>query len=793
MASRSIKNRPGIKKKHPSIGFLVVITVILAVIVAGCSGIYALGSSWISDLEDYDVSDTGQLNSSLPSVVLASDGTQLARFQVEYREPVQLDEISPYVLQGTVATEDERFYEHGGFDLAGIARAVYVNLTGSGKEGASTITQQYVRNTILADEMTDISFKRKVREMYLSVKLEQQYSKDEILLMYLNTINYGSGAYGIQAASQRYFSKNASELTLAEAAALIGIPQSPTYNNPIDNAENCLNRRNLVLDRMLSNGYITQEEHDAAQAEELVLNPTETTVDGLEKYPYFASYVRDLLMDEDGDYRYSEDEIFRGGLTIQTTLDVSTQEAAEAAIREKRDSLDPAINGALVAIEPETGYIKAMVGGDDWENAKLNLATGERGVANPGRPCGSSFKVFTLIAALEEGISPQTMVDCSSPSVIPNTEYTGSNALQNIDNNNYGTISIQRAFAKSSNTGFVRLEMAVGIDKVIETAKKMGINSTLEANPSLTLGQSNVTMLDMASAYAIIANGGVRVDPTPILTITNSKGEVIVDNTTPDTELSKTHREQVISPEVAHAATEVMKTVVNTYEGTGQDAALPNGQVVAAKTGTSTQYKDITFCGITPQMSVAVWLGDPSNVETLPAHVGAGDVFRNLMSEVLDGQQTEEFPQASDPVYKNFSDTTYRVGGYYSSNSTGSGSSGNSSNDSDEKDSDKEDDVKKEEKPAGNSGGGNASTGGGSTGSTGGGSTGGTGGSDAGGGSTGGGSGTGGSTGGGSDSGGGSSGGGSDSGGGSSSGGSGGSTGGGATTPDPGTSEKPAS
>ncbi len=704
MASRSIKNRPGIKKKHPSIGFLMVFTVILAVIVAGCSGIYALGSSWIGDLEDYDVSDASQLNSSLPSVVLASDGTQLARFQVEYRDPVELDEISDYVLEGTVATEDERFYEHGGFDLAGIARAVYVNLTGSGKEGASTITQQYVRNTILADEMTDISFKRKVREMYLSVKMEEQYSKDEILLMYLNTINYGSGAYGIQAASQRYFSKDASELTLAEAATLIGIPQSPTYNNPIDNKDNCLARRNLVLDRMLTNGYITQEEHDAAQAEEIVLNPTETTVDGLEKYPYFASYVRDLLMDEDGDYRYSEDEIFNGGLTIQTTLDVNTQEAAEAAVREKRDNLDPAIQGALVSIEPETGYIKAMVGGDDWENNKLNLATGERGVANPGRPCGSSFKVFTLIAALEAGISPQTMVDCSSPSNIPNTGYTGSNALQNINNNNYGTISIQRAFAKSSNTGFVRLEMAVGIDKVIDTAKKMGINSTLEPNPSLTLGQSNVTMLDMASAYAIIANGGVRIDPTPILTITNSKGEVVVDNTTPDTSLSKTHREQVISPEVAHAATEVMKTVVNSADGTGTKAALANGQPVAAKTGTSTSYMDITFCGITPQMATAIWFGDPRGEAegvALPPSVGADDVFSSFMNVVLDGQQVEQFPNASDPAYKTFSDSTYHIGGYSSSSDKSSNATKDDEEDKkDEKDADAKSDDKKKDDPA---------------------------------------------------------------------------------------------
>ena len=168
---------------------------------------------------------------------------------------------------------------------------------------------------------------------------------------------------------------------------------------------------------MLTNGYIPQEEHDAAQAEGIVLNTTETTVDGLEKYPYFSSYVRDLLMDPDGDYRYSDDELFKGGLTIQTTLDVDSQEAAEAAIKEKRESLNPAIYGALVAIEPETGYIKAMVGGEDdeWATQKLNLATGERGVPNPGRPSGSSFKVFTLIAALEAGISPQTMVDCSSP------------------------------------------------------------------------------------------------------------------------------------------------------------------------------------------------------------------------------------------------------------------------------------------------------------------------------------------------------------------------------------------
>ena len=568
MASRSIKNRPSIKKKHPFVGLLAFLSIIAAICVAGCIGIVVLGNSWIGDLKTYDVSEVSELNSSAPTTVLASDETtQLARFQVENREPVELSGISKYVMQGTVATEDERFYDHGGFDLVGIARAALVTLTGSGREGASTITQQFVRNTVLADEMNDISLKRKVREMYLSVKIEEMYSKNDILLMYLNTVNYGSGAYGIQAASQRYFSKDATDLTLVEAATLVGIPQSPTYNNPIDYPDNCYARRNLVLDRMLTNGYITQEEHDSAKAQELVLNPSVPSMDGIEKYPYFTSYVKNVLSDE-----YSQLDVFKGGLTVVTTLDVDTQEAAEDAISSKEEGLSDAISGSLVAIDPSTGFIRALVGGKDWDTQKTNLATGEG--TNGGRPCGSSFKTFTLIAALEEGIDPQTMVDCSSPSVIPDTGYDSSNPLQNINNINYGTRSIARAFAVSSNTGFVRLQMALGTQKVIDAAKKMGITSTLNANPSLTLGQSNVTMLDMADAYACIANGGTKYDAQPILKIYDKNNNLIVDNSHPS-------GTQVISAEVAHAATEVMKGVVNTSEGTGTLAKLDNGQEVA--------------------------------------------------------------------------------------------------------------------------------------------------------------------------------------------------------------------
>lgn len=668
MASRSIKNRPSIKKKHPFVGLLAFLSIIAAICLAGCIGVVVLGDSWIGDLKTYDVSEVSELNTSAPTTVLASDEqTQLARFQVENREPVELSGISKYVMQGTVATEDERFYDHGGFDLVGIARAAFVTLTGSGREGASTITQQFVRNTVLADEMNDISLKRKVREMYLSVKIEEMYSKNDILLMYLNTVNYGSGAYGIQAASQRYFSKDATDLTLAEAAALVGIPQSPTYNNPIDYPDNCYARRNLVLDRMLTNGYITQEEHDSAKAQDLVLNPSVPSSDGIEKYPYFTSYVKNVLSDQ-----YSQLDVFKGGLTVVTTLDVDTQEAAEDAVRTKEEGLSDAISGSLVAIDPSTGFIRALVGGKDWDTQKTNLATGEG--TNGGRPCGSSFKTFTLIAALEEGIDPQTMVDCSSPSVIPDTGYDSSNPLQNINNINYGTRSIARAFAVSSNTGFVRLQMALGTQKVIDAAKKMGITSTLNANPSLTLGQSNVTMLDMADAYACIANGGTKYDAQPILKIYDKNNNLIVDNSHPS-------GTQVISAEVAHAATEVMKGVVNTSEGTGTLAKLDNGQEVAAKTGTSSEYHDITFCGITPQLSVAIWFGDPSNQETIPTDVSAADVFKKFMTAALYDKQTETFPQASNPTYKAFSNATYHIGTTSSSPSSSSANSaGNSSN-----------------------------------------------------------------------------------------------------------------
>ena len=665
MSSRSVKKRPSTKRKHPVSGVLMVFTVILVAIVGcGIAG-FAVGNSWLTNLPDY--SDADLYNTSEPTVVYASDGTtELARFQLEFREAVDQSEISPYVLQGTVATEDERFYSHNGIDIAGIVRALANNLMGGELEGASTITQQFVRNTILADEMDDISLKRKVREAYIALDLEKKYSKDEILTMYLNTINYGCGAYGIQAASQRYFSKNASDLTLAEAALLIGIPQSPTFNNPVDYPDNALERRNLVLDRMLSNGYITQAEHDAAQAEPIVLNMYYDPSDGIYAYPYYTSYVKQLLY---SDYGLSESDILQGGLKVVTALDTDLQDDAEAAAEYKRDLLGGDLDVAMAVIEPSTGYVRAIVGGADYSESQVNIATGQGG---GGRPCGSAFKVFTLVTALKNGISPNTYIDCTSPATIDN--YT----VQNYDNINYGTRTITRALAVSSNTGFVRLISSLGPESVAETAREMGISSTLSpetAGATLTLGVENVTPLEMAEAFATIATGGIHIDSTPIITITDSAGNVIVDNTDPEA-----RSERVISEEVAHAAEKVMENVITSSEGTGYSARLASGQTAAGKTGTTESYQDITFFGITPQYSVGIWCGDPSNATTVPVGTTCADVFSNFLDRVLDSSDVESFPMdnASDPTYTEYTDTKYHIygtSGYYSSSSSSSYSS----------------------------------------------------------------------------------------------------------------------
>ena len=627
MASRALKRRNGTRLKRGYMPFIYAIAILGALIIGGAGAAYALGNSWLADLPNYQ--DTTAYNLSRKTRVYANDGaTLLAEFYLEDREPVSsLESISPFVTKGTIATEDERFEDHNGIDVPGVVRAVVNNLlAGRISEGASTITQQFVRNTVLAGEASDQTYQRKVREMYIALKLEQMYSKDDILLMYLNTVNYGAGAYGIQAAAKKYYSVDCHDLTLAQAAALVGIPQSPTYNNPIDYPDACLSRRNLVLNRMLTNGYITQDQYNEAIAEPLGLQVNDTSQDGIYAYPYFTSYVRQELLE-----RYSATEVFRGGLQVVTTLDVRLQDLAEEAAKRKESEVDEDMEVAMVVIDPSTGFIPAIVGGKDYYTDQFNIAT--QGLRSPG----SAFKTFTLAAAIENGINPTTYVNCASPITI------GSWQVENYDGASYGTRTITNAFAISSNTGFARMSDLLGSDKVAEMAERMGVETPLNGYQSITLGTEGVTVLDMAQAYATIASGGIKHDGECIQSITDYSGKVIYTADTSGT--------RVISEEVAHAVEQVMEGVVTS--GTGTAARLSNGQVSAGKTGTSEDWHDSYFAGITPQYSVAVWLGTREE-RRLNSYYTAASTFRYFLDAALEGQELQEFPmsQAKAPTYR---------------------------------------------------------------------------------------------------------------------------------------------
>ena len=408
----------------------VALIIALAVGFAGFNTLASVASAYDKWSEDLPEINSDAFNFAEDSYMYASDGTTLlAKFQLEKRNPVTLEQISSYVIRGTIDVEDIRFYEHNGVDIPGIVRAVINNLKGGALEGASTITQQFVRNTILSDEATDISLRRKVREAELALEMERRYSKEEILNMYLNTINYGDGCYGIDAAAWNYFQVSAADLSLAQAATVVGIPQSPTAFNPKENPQACLDRRNQVLERMLTAGDITQAQYDEAVAQELGLNPApDEPAQGIYAYPYFTSFVRDSLMEADNKYNCTYADLFEGGLRIYTTLDVDMQNKAEGACADQYYSMDEGMDAALVAIDPRNGYVKALVGGRDFYTDQWNIAV------QGGRPSGSTFKVFTLAAAIESGISPQTAIDCSNPVTLPSGQ-----TVNNFGGATYGT------------------------------------------------------------------------------------------------------------------------------------------------------------------------------------------------------------------------------------------------------------------------------------------------------------------------------------------------------------------
>ena len=500
-------------------------------------------------------------------------------FADQNRTYVTLADIPKALQDAVISTEDQRFYEHPGVDLLGIARALWTDVkAGAQVQGGSTITQQYAKQAFVGDQST---LKRKLQEALLAYKIEGQYSKDKILEMYLNAIYFGHGSYGVQTAAQTYFGKPVKDLTVAEAAMIAGVIKSPARYSPYLDPVAAKERRDTVLGQMRDQGYIDAATHDAA-----VATPIKTT--GLKQgsviAPYFVEYLKTLLVDQ-----YGEDAVYRGGLTVTTTLDLGMQTAAEKAVAKNLDrKTDP--SAAVVAIDPATGEIRAMVGGRDFSKLQYNVAV------QGHRQSGSSFKPFALVAALQDGVSPEAIFTAQSGKfTIPGGQtwsVAGEPGFK-------GPTRLRVATVHSLNPVFAQLALKIGADRIVQAATDMGITTKITPVPAVALGgmAEGVTPLEMASAYGTLATNGMHADPIAIMQVTDKDGTVLFT--------ADPKPKRVIDAAIAYLTTDILKGVIT--GGTGTAAAI--GRPAAGKTGTTQRNIDAWFVGYTPDLVASVWVG----------------------------------------------------------------------------------------------------------------------------------------------------------------------------------------
>jgi penicillin-binding protein 1A len=609
------------------------VLVFSVIFVGGAAGLAAGYMGGLPKLSAYK-----DLGRDQTSKMYAANGQLIAVLHAEQdREIIASSDIPKNLQKAAVAIEDVRFYQHRGVDLRGVLRAVYVNWRNKGvSEGGSTITQQYVRNSFITAETT---YTRKIKEMALAYQLEQKYSKDKILEMYLNTVYYGEGCYGIQAAAQTYFGKNAKDVSLPEAALLAGLPGAPNLFDPYVNMSLCKTRRDRVLDKMFQQKYITKKEAADAKAVPIVVKPAAAstqTAQGIA--PYFVEHVKLGLIE-----KYGANMVYRGGLRIYTSLDPKMQDNAENAVHGTlNEPGDP--EGALVAIDPKTGYIKALVGGRDFNANKYNLATQAK------RSPGSSFKVIGLTAALENGISPSRTYDASAPKYIKTGTETWR--VENYEGGSFGgQMSIAEATVWSVNAVYAQLAIDVKPAKMVETAEKMGIVTPVPPYPAIILGAlpDGATVLEMASAYATLADDGVYNRPTGIIKITDADGNVI--------EETKPQGKQTISQNTARTVNKILESVIS--RGTGYRANI--GRPAGGKTGTAEYKQDAWFVGHTPDLACAVWMGYPEgsvemgNIHGYPPYGGSipALIWKAFMMPSLEGVAATEFPEGGPVSYIN--------------------------------------------------------------------------------------------------------------------------------------------
>ena len=594
------------------------------------------------------------------TTLLDRDGEPLATLHTDVdRRVIPLGRMPKSLVAAVLATEDKGFYAHGAIDPEAIVRAALTNLRAGGVvEGGSTITQQYVKNVYTSGAQT---LGRKLREMALAIDLEDRLTKDQILERYLNSIFLGNGAYGVEAASRTYFGRHASDLTVEQSATIAGIIAAPSRFDPLRHANRVERRRNYVLGELAEVGYLSDDRAHRLSRRDLGLERPKREPD---EAPYFADHVRRFL-----EARYGTRRALAGGLTVKTTLDPTWQREAERAVDAH---LSPSIGpqGALVAIDPRTGEIVAMVGGQDFDRTPFNLAT------QAARQTGSAFKTFVLAAALREGISPETIMTGPSAVTIDDPECAHSGEpwqVGNYGDSSAGTMSIADGIAYSVNTIFAQLVVDVGPERVARTAERMGIRSPLSPVCSIALGTNDVTPLEMTSAYATLADGGVYHEPTPVRSVRGSDGRVV------DRPVDR-KGERVLSPNVADTVTWALEGVVD--HGTGVAASL-GSRPVAGKTGTAQEYTNAWFCGYVRQLVACVWVGYPQGNIPMNGVTGGSipaSIWHDFMIEAMRGMPVRGFPPPSlsaydAPTYVPLSTYT-SVSTYTSSYGSGSTSSG---------------------------------------------------------------------------------------------------------------------
>ena len=592
------------------------------------------------------------------STFYASDGeTVLAQVYQDFnREIVHFDQVSEIARTAVLAAEDDGFYQHGALDVESVVRAIFANVAAGGVvQGGSTITQQLVKNAVLDD--SDQTLERKWEELAVALRIEQRYTKDEILELYLNDIYLGNGVYGIGTAAEYYFDEPASDLTLAQGATLAGMIRSPEDYDPIDHPKASLARRNFVLDRMVALG-----EADATKVAKIAEHPIDLPRDAgtvsNKKLPFFVTYMtREILANTDGAYdafgkteKQRQRTLFQGGLRIVTTLDPDWQRAAQTAANQPwavaaaNPGYSQSPDAAIVSIDNENGAIRTMLSGRNYQRDQLDLATATR------QP-GSAFKPFTLVAAFEEGIPPGQVYSATSPFCSP-AWTSEDHCVNNAEPGRGGFENLTTATAYSTNVVFAQLALDVGATKIADVAADMGIDPDhLSAVPSITLGTSDVSPLEMASAYQTLANEGRHCVPFAI-----SRVEV-ASETGPDSLLYRHHDDchQVIDRDIAAQVTSMLEGVVTLPGATGTAAAI--GRPVAGKTGTTQEYSNAWFVGYTPQVSTAVWVGFPGTPDPLDNYFGqsvfggtlAAPIWHTYMTQVMSGMPVRGFPTPPPP------------------------------------------------------------------------------------------------------------------------------------------------